>query len=151
MGMPVTTPIPKVTVTLLLELTAYRDRDEFGWFDSSDPSALNPLFRGVTNIGGKATFAPSASYGFYLRSPEGLYLSNGFGDSRTHFALFQPSGDDHFLMGVEDMWHWADRDFNDFVVDVRVSSVPEPASMVLLGTGLLGLGAAVRRRRTRNR
>ena len=138
-----------VTVTLLLQLTAYRNLDEFGWFDTSDPSALNPLFHGVTNIGGQATFAPSDSYGFYLRSPEGTYLSTGAGDSLTHFALFQPSGDDHFLMGVEDMWHWSDRDFNDFVVDVQVSSVPEPASMVLLGTGLLGLAAAVRRRRIR--
>jgi hypothetical protein len=138
-----------VTVTTRVEATAYKDVNEVGWFDTTKPGVLNPLFVGIGAIGGSANFVPSGAYGFYLKSPEGTYLTTGTGDSRTHFSVFQLTLNGRFIFGLEDMWNGADWDYNDMVFDVQVSTVPEPVSMLLLGTGLAGIGAAVRRRKAR--
>lgn len=77
-----------------------------------------------------------------------------------HFSLFQNTsiagGNQRFYLAVEDGYfgnsttpNFSDRDYNDFIVQLDVTGVPEPAVMGMVGAGLLALGAAARRRRRR--
>lgn len=79
-------------------------------------------------------------------------------DSLDHMVTWQIRSDSHedlhgaFVIAWEDLYGGGDRDFNDLVLlvkgDVALAAVPIPAALWLFGSGLLGLLAATRRRRT---
>jgi hypothetical protein len=146
---------PGSTAALKIEIAGFADKNTFGWFET-DPTgtsvvATHELFSGLQGAGAAATFTPTLYYGFYLTTPQTntFYTLSSQGDNpgMQHFAVFRGPGESYWL-GMEDLkfggCNRSDKDYNDMVV--YVAPVPEPATLTLFGTGLIGLAGLVRRR-----
>ncbi|MBP7216518.1 MAG: PEP-CTERM sorting domain-containing protein [Candidatus Omnitrophica bacterium] len=85
-------------------------------------------------------------FGVWGETEFGKFYSEKFRniDNKYHFAVFNTPDPDKFLVGFEDRSEGADWDYNDFVFETENlrdpgKVIPEPASMLLFGMGILGL------------
>lgn len=147
---------------IMVEIAGYANINAFGWYDAANPSVLHPLFPGPANSGSApVTFTPSTNYGFYIQVGTGpvFYTQSSLNagtqeQNHQHFAVFTSSTTSPhptYWIGMEDLKLSSTGiecygDFNDMVVRITPVPIPEPASLTLMGTGLLVLAGYVRRR-----
>lgn len=159
-------------VTLLAEYANLASGNSFGIYDENTGEELS-LFTGGTDVNtgvtisfdlasGQATNLTTeesaevgSTFGFYIDNGDGnkyysdSELNEGF-DPALIYDTVGTSGEGLFgsnlVVAFEDQ-EAGDRDYNDLVVGLTdVEAVPEPGTLALFGMGLLGVGAATRRK-----
>jgi hypothetical protein len=127
---------------ILIEVAGFRDVNRLSYVDQG--GIEKPIFAGPDGPGATATFTAVGQFALILR--HGGFFATSDSSRHQFFSVFHDvNNPDKVYIGIEDLKHNSDVDYNDMVITLQTVGAPAPSALVLLASGGLSGLAALRR------